>query len=70
MMAMTANGTAANTPIAAYSSGNAANPPALSRTATPALIHHGERSSTAKMEFLAILSFIAGLAQRCGCRRK
>ena len=54
-----ANGTAAKTPMAAYSSGKAAKPPALSSTATPALIHHGKRSSTAKMEFWDILSFMA-----------
>ncbi|WZB77446.1 hypothetical protein WJ972_04275 [Achromobacter insuavis] len=58
MMAMTANGTAANTPMAAYSSGSAANPPTDSSSATPALIHHGERSSTAKMEFCDILNFM------------
>ncbi|CUI72969.1 Uncharacterised protein [Achromobacter xylosoxidans] len=69
MMAITANGTAANTPIAAYSNGNAAKPPTDSSSATPALIHHGERSSTAKMEFCDILNFMAR-APRYGRRRR
>ena len=53
MMAITAKGMAANTPMAAYSSGSAAKPPTLSSAAMAALIHQGERSSTAKMEFRA-----------------
>src|SRR5690606_14297917 len=65
MTAMTANGTAANTPKAARSLGNAAKPTTHSSSATPALIHHGERSRMAKMELRDILSFMAG-SRRCG----
>ena len=45
MMAITAKGMAANTPMAAYSSGSAAKPPTLSSAAMAALIHQGERSA-------------------------